>query len=324
MTSTREKPEVIVVGCGVSGLSCAIRLLEQQFKVTIMARDLPPNTTSNVAAAIWYPYKVQPQTRALGWGQVSLEEFYRLAVQDDCGVSLITLIELFAQPVEDPWWKEAVRQFSHTPVRDLPLNYQAGYTVEIPLIETPVYMNYLLSRFEQLGGQIEQRQIQALSELHQSARLIINCTGLGARDMTRDQFVYPIRGQIVRVKAPSVKQVLMDEAGPLGLLYIIPRRDGCILGGTAEENDWRLEVDPQTAQTILDKCGRLEPALREADILEHAVGLRPGRTEVRLELEPVSDGCAIIHNYGHGGAGFTLSWGCAEEVVSLARLWHLS
>jgi D-amino-acid oxidase len=79
-----------------------------------------------------------------------------------------------------------------------------------------------------------------------------------------------------------------------------------------------LEINPQTAQEILEKCRLLEPALSQAAILGHAVGLRPGRREVRLELEWLAGGRAVIHNYGHGGAGFTLSWGCAREVVELA------
>lgn len=102
-----------------------------------------------------------------------------------------------------------------------------------------------------------------------------------------------------------------------GLVYIIPRQDGVILGGTAQAGDWDLAVDGETAVTIRQNCLQLEPRLQDAEILEHRVGLRPGRPEVRLETQPLTPTCTVIHNYGRGGAGFTLSWGCADEVVML-------
>ena len=318
MEAVTAKPKVIVVGCGVSGLTCGICLLEQQFEVTILARDLPPHTTSNIAPAIWYPYKAYPPTRALDWGRISLDTFYDLAATADCGVSLTTLIELFEQPVADPWWKDAVRQFSYIPPGELPPGYQAGYMVEIPLIEAPLYLNYLLGRFRQLGGLIEQRHLASLADLYQTGQLIVNCAGLGAREIAGDDQVYPIRGQIVRVEAADLQRVINCATGSHAPAYIIPRSRDCILGGTATEQDWSLEVNPHTAQEILEKCRQLEPALSRAAVLGHAVGLRPGRHEVRLELEWVAEQGAVIHNYGHGGAGFTLSWGCAKEVVALA------
>lgn len=319
MALTQAKPQVIVVGCGVSGLTCGVCLLEQQFEVTIVARDLPLQTTSNIAPAIWYPYKVYPLTRALHWGRVSLDIFYELAATVDCGVALTTLIELFEQPVTDPWWKDAVRHFSYLPPGELPPGYQAGYQVEIPLIEAPIYLDYLLERFRQLGGQIEQRRLTTLADLYQAAPLIVNCAGLGAREVAHDEQLYPIRGQIVRVAAMGLHRVINCATGLRAPAYIIPRSRDCILGGTATEQDWSLEVDPHTAQEILEKCQQLEPTLSHATVLGHAVGLRPGRHQVRLELENVAEHTVIIHNYGHGGAGFTLSWGCAGEVVELAR-----
>ncbi len=310
--------KVVVLGCGVSGLSCGIRLLEQGFEVTILARELPPQTTSNKAAAIWFPYKVQPEQRVLKWGQHSLDEFYRLAEFQESGVSLIKLVELFDRPAPNPWWKTAVRRFDRLATDELPPGYQAGFTVEVPLIETPLYLPYLMSRFEGLGGLIQQRTITSLAQLEPETRLIINCTGLGAGQLAGDPHVYPIRGQIMQVQAPAVPHCFMAETDPQAPLYIIPRRNDCILGGTAQEHDDSIEVDPATARRILTACQQLTSSLYESKILEHLVGLRPGRTEVRLEVEPVSERCTVIHNYGHGGAGFTLSWGCAQEVIELA------
>jgi D-amino-acid oxidase len=112
---------------------------------------------------------------------------------------------------------------------------------------------------------------------------------------------------------------VLDEDDPAGVTYIIPRREDCILGGTADEDQWDTTPDPVIAESILRRCIAIEPRLADAEILEHTVGLRPGRDAIRLERED-RDGRVIVHNYGHGGAGVTLSWGCAEEVVALLAL----
>ena len=91
-----------------------------------------------------------------------------------------------------------------------------------------------------------------------------------------------------------------------------------ILGGVAQTNDWSLDVRMKDREYILEKCIKLIPELKNAEIIEDMVGLRPGRSEVRLEKE-ILFGRPIIHNYGHGGSGVTLSWGCADDVVELAN-----
>ena len=322
-----KNTEVIVIGCGVSGLSCGIRLLEAGFsEVRIVARELPPHTTSNRAAAVWYPYKAYPEERVLDWGAATFRAMVALMDDPASGVSNTILIEPFDKATSDPWWKDAVTSFRHATLAELPPGYHDGYVVEVPLIETPLYMTYLVNWFWQLGGMIEQEEVKTLGDLVVSDQatngcLIINCAGLGAKALTGDEGLYPIRGQIIRVTAVADKTAFVDEFSHKSLSYVVPRRDDTIIGGTAQVNDWNLSVDPQTAEEILCKARELQPELANTEIVEHAVGLRPGRDQIRLELEKLSDGCALIHNYGHGGAGFTLSWGCADEVVTLAKSW---
>lgn len=129
----------------------------------------------------------------------------------------------------------------------------------------------------------------------------------------------PIRGQIVRVRNPGLDNFLLDEDGPDGVTYVIPRSNDCILGGTAEEGGWSTDPDPEIAEAIMRRCVELEPRLTGIEILEHRAGLRPGRPEVRLEAEILENGIPVVHNYGHGGSGVTLSWGCAEEAARLVR-----
>lgn len=314
--------KVTIIGCGVSGLSSGIRLLEAGFEaVKILARELPPHTTSNRAAAVWYPYKAYPEDKVLAWGRATFQAMTDLMAHPSSGITNTILIEPFAEITPDPWWKEAVTAFRRATPKELPEGYSDGYVVEVPLIETPLYMDYLMSLFQRLGGIIEQREVQAIDDLIESGRLIINCAGLGAQALTGDDKLYPIRGQIVRVTAIADKTTFVDEFSHRSLAYIVPRRDDTILGGTAQVDDWDLTVDTETAEEILRKCRELQPTLAGADILEHAVGLRPGRDKIRLELEVLAEDCAVIHNYGHGGAGFTLSWGCADEVTTLAARW---
>jgi D-amino-acid oxidase len=149
--------------------------------------------------------------------------------------------------------------------------------------------------------------------------VVVNCSGLGARELVGDSSMTPIRGQVVRVRNPGIRSFLLDNANPAGVTYVVPRSSDCILGGTAEEDRWGTEPDPATARAILERCKEIEPRLDGAEVLEHRVGLRPGRAEVRLESEILENGVPCIHDYGHGGSGVTLSWGCAEETVALVE-----
>jgi D-amino-acid oxidase len=307
------KPEVVVIGAGVSGLSCGVRLLEKQFEVTIITHALPLNTTSAAAGAYWYGYV---DGRARQWSQASLEEFLRLISSGIPGVALRKLREVFLHPVDDPWFRPLLPSFERVFPEDLPSRYADGYIMEVPLVTPPVYLDYLMNRFVKLGGCIEQHAVGNLSELVKSERIIVNCSGVWARYIANDPLVYPLRGQTVIVKIPHLQEGLIDDSE---FTYILPRSDGCVLGGVAQKDNWSLEVDPALTENILRRCERFEPSVRGAEIIGHTVGLRPGRHEVRLERERVTERCAVIHNYGHGAVGFTLSWGCAEEVAGLAE-----
>jgi D-amino-acid oxidase len=156
-----------------------------------------------------------------------------------------------------------------------------------------------------------------LQEALDAGPVVVNCAGLGARFLAQDDALYPIRGQIVRVEPLPLTRITLDEDKSHEVTYIVPRSTDCILGGTAQENDWSLEQNMDTAAAIIERCAQLVPEVRDCKVIEHLVGLRPGRSTVRLEAEPQAGGGLIVHNYGHGGAGITLSWGCAEEAASL-------
>jgi D-amino-acid oxidase len=311
------RADAVVVGCGVIGLTAAISLREAGVDARIVTAELPQATTSSVAAAIWYPYKAYPEDRVLDWGRKTYEVFEELSERPETGVVMRAGVEIWHQPASEPWWADAVPHVRHLHKDELPPGYLDGYAFVAPIVEMPIYLSYLIDRFAASGGTVQRRTLSSLDEMAGEASVIVNCVGLGARDLVGDTSMQPIRGQIVRVRNPGLESFVLDEDNPEGDTYIVPRSYDCILGGTADEGEWDPEPDPDTAEDILRRCSRIEPRLTEAEILEHKVGLRPGRPAVRLESEGGPDNVPLIHNYGHGGSGVTLSWGCAEEVLRL-------
>jgi D-amino-acid oxidase len=301
----------------VIGLTAAICLREAGVGARIVASRLPEATTSSVAAAIWYPYKAYPEDNVLSWGGRTYEVFERLSGIPESGVLMREGVEIWRERVPVPWWAGAVPHVRRCDEDELPPGYTDGHAFVAPVVEMPVYLEYLMNRFAVAGGSVERRTLSSLDEV--DARVVVNCAGLGARDLVGDRTMQPIRGQVVRVRNPGLERFILDEDDPEGVTYIIPRSEDCILGGTADECEWDLEPDPETASGILGRCTRLEPRLTDAEIQEHKVGLRPGRPAIRLELEKDPDGVTRIHNYGHGGSGITLSWGCAEETLRLVQ-----
>ena len=312
------RKDVLVVGCGVIGLTAGVLMREMGLDVRIVTAALPLQTTSSVAAALWLPYKAYPEDRVLTWGSRTFEVFEDLSRVPESGVRMRQGVEIWREPVPDPWWASAVPGVRRCTDDALPPGYTDGHAFVAPVIEMPVYLGYLLDRFLGSGGRVEHRAVSSLEEAGEGG-VVVNCAGLGARELVGDPSMEPIRGQIVRVRNPGLERFVLDEDNPEGVTYVIPRSRDCILGGTAEEGEWDTEPVPETAAAILRRCAELEPRLAGAKVLEHKVGLRPGRPEIRLEIEDVAQSPPRVHNYGHGGSGVTLSWGCAEETLRLVR-----
>ena len=176
---------------------------------------------------------------------------------------------------------------------------------------------FLLARFRALGGRVVVSTVTSLDQLAE-CDVIVNCSGLGARSLVGDDTLCPIRGQLVRVRAPFVKSFLAS-----GDFYIVPNDDVIVLGGTRQVGDWRRAPDPADTARIVDGCCRLVAALRTAPVEAVWAGLRPYRPGgVRLESERrlvAGRWRPVVHNYGHGGAGVTLFWGCALGAAALVQ-----
>ncbi len=299
---------VTVVGAGVVGLTCAVRLLEDGHRVDVLARDLPLETTSAVAAAIWYPYRASPLERVLSWSARSYEVFVGLADVAGAGVALRGGVEVFAMPQDDPWWRPAVPHLDHV---EPPSGYADAWTFLAPVVEMPVYLTWLTSRIEELGGTITRLNLPALPR---GPDVVVNASGIGARHLAEDPSVGPASGQVVYVEQVGLEQWWLDSSADL--TYVVPRSHDIVVGGTDREGDWSRTPSPSTAEAMLERGRRLVPALAGARVLRHRVGLRPARPSVRVELV-ASGGSTVVHCYGHGGAGVTLSWGTADEVSAL-------
>jgi D-amino-acid oxidase len=306
--------DVLVVGAGVVGLTAAVRLREAGHDAHVHARDMPGQTTSAVAAALWYPYRAYPADLVTRWSARAYEVFTALA--DDPGVPVRVRHgrELWREPVPDPWWRDAVRGFARVPPEALPPGYADGYAFPAPVVEMSAYLDWLAGRLAGLGGTLARRTYATLDEARAVAPVVVDCSGLGAYDLVPDRTLTPVRGQVVRVSQVGLTEWVLDGTDPAGPTYVVPREHDVVCGGTASDGDWRLEPDPGTAEDVLARCRALVPALADAEVREHRVGLRPARPAVRLEAEP-SPGGGVVHCYGHGGAGVTLSWGCADDVV---------
>ena len=311
---TRGVARVLVLGAGVIGLSCAVRLLEQGHRVDVVARDLPLETTSAVAAALWYPHQVfsrrtsDAAERATHWAAATYAELARLADDEGSGVVLRTGTEVFVDGAETFWWADAVPHLARA--TEIPAGYRAGWTFEAPVAEMPVYLGWLTDRVEALGGTITR---MALGALPDRTEVVVNAAGLGGRLFGSDPSVLPVRGQVVHVEQVGLDQWWLDSAGPT---YVVPRSTDIVVGGTDDEGVWDRHPDQVVAAEILARARALVPELKGAAVLGHRVGLRPVRPTVRLEAVTTSAGRRVVHCYGHGGAGLTLSWGCADEVAA--------
>lgn len=310
---TRGGRTATVVGGGVIGLTCALELARSGHLVTVLSADPVERTTSAVAAAIWFPYAAAPPGPVLRWSAESAKVFAELAADPDAGVAMRTgrLLER-AEP--DRWWASAVTGLAEVPAAELPDGVTSAARVTVPIVDMGVYLGWLAARCVSAGVRLRSAEVADLAEV--DGDLVVVAAGLRSGGLVGDDTLAPLRGQVVRLANPGLTDWVIDDDNPAGMTYIVPRFEDVVCGGTADLGALDTGIDPDVERAILARARALVPALRDAPILSRAVGLRPSRPEVRLELLPGER--PVICCYGHGGAGVTMSWGCAREVARLA------
>lgn len=300
---------IAIIGAGVSGLTCGVTLAEKGHATHVFAAEPPEQTTSAVAAAMWFPYDAEPADLVISWALESYEVFRELSREATTGISMIELRTFCrSEKLDVPEWARSL---------DAAATGDTEYLMTVPLTDSSIYLDYLRKRLLAAGAKITTGvRFEKPEEIDPQFDLVINCAGIGARTLVHDADLEPHRGQVVLVEKLELPGAIVCDDPPL--MYAIPRRNDCVFGGTNEISE-DLAPDPATTAAILAECCT---SLRIAPprIIATRVGLRPYRKSgVRLEAGRMTDGRPIIHNYGHGGAGFTLSWGCANSVVELVR-----
>lgn len=305
--------QVTVVGAGVVGLVTALVLEEHGHEVRIVAAAGAEATVSSVAGAVWFPYRAGPPDRVAAWAARTRAWLEGLAADPAAGVDVVTDYEItgdLGPGPPRPWWAAADLQLERAPapVTGAPL----AWRFLAPRVEPARFLPWIAAR---LRARLERRPVRELAA--EPGDAVVHCTGLGARALAADELLVPLLGQVVIAGCGEVDRTiaLTDEREPDAPFYLIPRRDELVLGGCALP--WPPgappEVDPARTARIVGQARALGLAI--GPVRDVRAGLRPYRPEVRLERDPRDP--RVIHNYGHGGAGFTMCRGCAEEVAGL-------
>ncbi|MEU9952558.1 FAD-dependent oxidoreductase [Streptomyces sp. NPDC047939] len=303
--------DVIVVGGGVSGLTTAMVLAERGARVRVWSAAPAAATTSAVAGALWWPYRIEPQDRVGDWSLTSLRWYEELAARPlETGVRLVEGMHRGERLAGLGPWAGQLKGVVET---------ADGLQCQLPLIDMPAHLAWLEERVRAAGGSVERRDVTSFDEPAAEAATVVNCTGLGARELVPDAGMRPVRGQLVLVENPGIEE-WFTEADPASseTTYFFPQPGRLVLGGTAGTDDWSTVPDPRTAREIVARCARVRPEIARARVLGHRVGLRPARDAgVRIEAGPLPGGGRLVHNYGHGGAGVTVALGCAQAAAQL-------
>jgi D-amino-acid oxidase len=309
---------VAVIGAGVSGLTSALVFAERGCDVSIFAEKIAQSTTSGAAAAIWFPYDAKPDDKVIPWALGTYQLLLELSHEPRSGVSMIELRQFSrAGKIEIPGWAHSLgaRNLRSDQIAS---GFNSGFALTVPLMDTTIYLDYLCQRLTNAGGAIQDGvRFEKVRDVDPRFDLLINCAGFGAKALVPDVDLEPHRGQVAIVpRIEGLTCAMVCDDAPL--MYAIPRARDCVFGGTNNRSQ-NLAVDPNSTARIVAECSRMLK-MKNPRVLAERVGIRPFRKSgVRVERELLRDGRVVIHNYGHGGAGFTLSWGCARQTVSLAR-----
>ncbi|MEV6304256.1 FAD-dependent oxidoreductase [Actinoplanes sp. NPDC051861] len=304
--------KVTVVGAGVIGLSVAHELAAAGHQVSVVASRDASASVSSVAAAIWFPHDVEVSGAVVDSGRVTYQRLEELARDPGTGVRMRTGTVLTRRPDPDLSWTRAVPHHER-------LAGGAGVRCTVPLVETDLYLGWLRASALALGVRMRTAEVRSVTKLlrEDEPDALVVAAGLGSAALLGDDTEsFPIRGQVVRLANPGLTEWFIDGDNPGGLTYMVPRGNDVVCGGTGEVGSWDEQIDPRIESGILSRVVALVPELAGQPVLSRAVGLRPARSRVRVEKVAGHDR-PVFACYGHGGAGFTLSWGDAIRITEL-------
>lgn len=302
-----------VLGCGIAGLTTAIKLQELGFTLKIIAKERYDKTLSSKVGAIWFPFEIYPKEKTNYWAKLAYKE-YQNDIKPGNGINFIPFITAYDSESNIGWTEEMPEGTTRKAEKsELPKGIDTAYISTVPLAEPLLYLPYLFERFILNNGTFIQGEIKTLEEASKADTLVINCTGLGAKELCNDIELRPMRGQILRCKKMDIPSCA-DSTKRGGLTYVINRSNDCVIGGTDYIDDYNLNVEQSDTNIIINRLLDVGLSQNKPEIIEEIVGLRPKRSEVRFEFDNQFPN--IFHNYGHGGAGFTVAWGCAIDLAN--------
>jgi D-amino-acid oxidase len=314
-----SQKKILVIGSGVSGLTTACRLQSAGYDVTIWSKEAPgtfPNTSAS-AYAMWVPVRIDADPRVERWTNESFAKFEMLAQHADTGVKMREIFVL-KTTVEEPWFAKTLKGFRHARAGEISSEYADAHVYDkAPAIDTSVYLPWLEKKFTKGGGKIVQREIRSFDECS-GFDIVVNCAGLGARELCNDTTLFPERVQTLTIKSNGFDKVVIDDEGPNKRSCIVPHGDYIKIGGVFTGNNESLTVDDAGTADILARAKKMVPGFKAdaSDVISVSVAMRPERPLTRVETDKLPDGRLLIHNYGHDGMGYILSYGIAEEVLS--------
>ena len=229
------------------------------YDVRIVTRELPLQTTSVAAGAVWSGSDLDGRSR--DWARATLNQFLSLTEQANSGVTLQRMREVYAQKVPDPWYRELLPFFQRLSKHEMRGGLISGYLMDVPMVAPPIYLERLHDQFVAAGGRLELRTVESLEELAREAPLLVNCTGVGAREVANDDSVYPIRGQTILTDAQGIRVGYMDNSS---VDHIFPRADGVLIGGVKVKGDWNRQLDPAISADIFKRVSKVEKRLAGA------------------------------------------------------------
>ncbi|XP_059469033.1 D-aspartate oxidase [Neocloeon triangulifer] len=323
-----------ILGAGVVGLNTALQLQSEfpTLDVTIIAEKFNQETTSDGAAGLFRPSSSfsGPNIEITKKWILDSYRFYdalRITGQgEDSGIFQIPAYNFsnYNEGMVKNHLLETVvpvyRAMSEDELEEYP-GWKWGSFYKTLIIECREYQPWAIEKITQSGGKFRQRKVNTFSDV-EDFDAVINCTGLGAKYLCNDSKLTPIRGQVIKVRAPWVKASYMSDFDT----YIIPNRNTITLGGCRNYGSYDLNVCPFTKADIMQRCSAVLPSLAKAEFVRDWVGLRPHRDPVRVEAEmialPSGKNLPVVHNYGHGGYGVTSSPGTSMHAVQLFKEQH--
>lgn len=321
-----DAPKIAIIGAGVVGFTTA-NILQDEIRganITLIADKFKTETTSSVAAGIFRPgltFRGPTKEITKKWVNDSWHYWQDILTTSDASLAGVMSLSSYIFSNDNPGITKnhliedlvpVYRAVNEEELKICEGDWKYGAYYSTILTDANIYLPYIENKFTSKGGNIIKERIDSFASLVGRYDLIFNCTGLGAKLLCDDYDLVPIRGQVIKVKAPWLKTAFYVDYDT----YIIPGFNGvATLGGTRQYDSSRLQYCRHDAAAILERCTNLLPRLKKAEIVAHKVGLRPHRTPVRVEAEVLPRGLKVVHCYGHGGYGVTCAPGTASHAV---------